>query len=76
MDRLVSSAEKYDPQVFKDLIIKFDFGQFDSEKILAIEQKLWKKLDKEKDKDSSLYKNLLELDSKLFNSLQPKDVLF
>ncbi len=35
---------------------------------------LWNKLDKEKESDSNKYKNLLELDNKLFNSLQLKDI--
>lgn len=75
LNKLVNSAANYEPQTFKDLINQFDFEQFDNEKKLSIEQKLWTKLDKEKNSDSYNYKNLLELDNKLFTSLRPNDIL-
>jgi hypothetical protein len=72
LNKLINSAADYDPHVFGGLINDFDFGHFDNEKKIDIEQRIWKKLDKEKEKENNEYKNLLELDTKLFNSLQPK----
>jgi hypothetical protein len=75
LDNLIDSAGNYNVGTFKDLLIQFNFGQFDSEKKLTIEEKLWKILDEEKDSNSNRHKNLLELDTGLFNSLQAKQIL-
>jgi hypothetical protein len=72
LNKLINSAADYDPHVFVGLINDFDFGRFDNEKKTDIEQRIWKKLDKEKERESNEYRNLSELDTKLFNSLQPK----
>ena len=72
LNKLIDSAGNYNVETFKDLLIQFNFGQFDNEKKLAIEEKLWNILDGEKDSNSNKYKNLLELDTRLFNSLQAK----
>jgi hypothetical protein len=73
--RLIDSVENYGVETFKDLIQDFDYEQFNDDTKLKIEQDLWKRLDKEKDSNSVVYKNLLELDSKVFNSLQARPVL-
>lgn len=75
LNKLIDSAGNYNVETFKDLLIQFNFGQFDSEKKLTVEEKLWKILDEEKDSNSNRYKNLLELDMRLFNSLQAKQIL-
>jgi hypothetical protein len=75
LNKLIDSAGNYNAETFKDLLIQFNFGQFDNEKKLTIEEKLWNILDGEEDNNSNKYKNLLELDTRLFNSLQAKQIL-
>jgi hypothetical protein len=75
LNKLINSAADYDPDVFRGLINEFDFAHSGNDKKIDIEQEIWKKLDKEKERESNRYKNLLEVDKKLFNTLQPNDVL-
>jgi hypothetical protein len=67
---LIDEAGSYDPDVFKDIIKEFDYSQLDENTKFEIELELWKKLDKEKDNNSNFYKNIYELDTTIFNSLQ------
>ncbi|MPZ05704.1 MAG: hypothetical protein GEU26_04690 [Nitrososphaeraceae archaeon] len=67
---LIDEAGSYDPEVFKDIIKDFDYSQLDDNTKFEIELDLWKKLDKAKDNNSNFYKNIYELDTTIFNSLQ------
>ncbi|MPZ06078.1 MAG: hypothetical protein GEU26_06610 [Nitrososphaeraceae archaeon] len=67
---LIKEAGLYSPGSFSDLIKDFDYGQLDENTKFEIELNLWKKLDREKDRESNLYKNLYQLDNIIFNSLQ------
>jgi len=66
---LIDEADSYKPEIFKDIIKDFD-TKLDENTKFEIELNIWKKLDKEEKNDSNLYKNLFELDSTIFNSLQ------
>lgn len=72
---LIYTAGKYETEVFSRLIGKVNFASFDNGTKLTIEHKIWKRLDRMKDNNSNIYKNLLELDGKLFISLQTNEIL-
>lgn len=67
---MIDEADSYKPEIFKDIIKDFDYTELDENTKFEIELNIWKKLDKEEKNDSNFYKNLFELDSTIFNSLQ------
>jgi hypothetical protein len=70
LQKLIDSAGNYDTRVFEDLIANFDYNQLDESTKFEIEKDIWLRLDKEKGIETLVYKNLLSLDTKIFNSLQ------
>lgn len=66
----IKTAGEYGPNAFEDIIKNYDYSQLDENTKFEFERDLWIKLDKEKDLGTDFYKNLLNLDTRVFNSLQ------
>ena len=70
VNHLISNAAKYSYDIFKDLVINLDLNEIDLEDKLSLEKNIWNLLDSIHDKGNSEYRNLLDLETKIFNSLQ------
>ena len=64
------NASLYEYDIYDDLIQTLDLSKLERDELFERDEQLWKELDKISDKESNRYKNLKQLENKVFESLK------
>lgn len=64
------NASLYEYDIYDDLIQTLDLSKLERVELFERDEQLWKELDKISDKESNRYKNLKQLENKVFESLK------